>query len=115
MTLNEQALEKAARAGYEAVTDPKEAPAGGFTRWATWEELKACPESYARELMRARAILSTLPREEELAEIIEDHIVAKVTHCRGRSGHAVELTGVIEAARAIRQQCGAPPPQEPTP
>jgi hypothetical protein len=52
------------RAGYEATHDPHATPAGGLTRWATWEE--ACEmEGWREERARAyRAMLKAALAEE---------------------------------------------------
>lgn len=57
----EEPTELMLRAGYEATHDPKATPAGGFTRWATWEE--ACEASGFREgwVKVHRAMLAAAP------------------------------------------------------
>lgn len=52
------------RAGYEATHDPHATPAGGLTRWATWEE--ACEmEGWREERARAyRAMLKATLAED---------------------------------------------------
>jgi len=56
------------RAYYEAKRSPRDAPAGGFTRWATWEEARAC-EGFL-EKMRAchRAMIDAALSELEGAK-----------------------------------------------
>lgn len=38
-----QDRDEGAKRLYEAMTDPNESPQGGFTKWATWEQVLACP------------------------------------------------------------------------
>jgi hypothetical protein len=57
--LPDEAVEACARASYEAACPPGETPLGGFSRFATWDELG--DDSRLREIARARAALSALP------------------------------------------------------
>lgn len=56
--MDDARIEAAAQAHYEAGTDYTESPAGGFTRWARWDELT--PEYKARLLRQMRAAAEIL-------------------------------------------------------
>jgi len=64
-----KAIERAARAGYEAVCVPTDTPMGALTRWATWDEMTDGPAG-ERERARSRAAILAFLSEEALVRAL---------------------------------------------
>lgn len=58
-------LERAAKAYYEARHPAGDAPAGGFTRWATWDEACQAQGFLAEQIVALRAALQELREPDE--------------------------------------------------
>jgi len=71
--LSEANLRNLARIYYEATHPPHDTPAGGFTRWATWEEASQCGDVVANIERGLRAVFASLstPPAQEPAAVVE--------------------------------------------